>query len=168
MINHAIEESQLKKEETSTGKSQLPIKLVVKGKGFEISAEGTISSLGRELDALAEFRDKVAEKLEIVEEGPEVIPEAMPSAEEVAITPTADIPVIKPSKSTMGSLESLFNTPWGRTPRFVSEVMKALEVNAVYDSRSSVTVYLTRLVRRGKLRRIEKQGKWAYFKPPGE
>lgn len=93
--------------------------------------------------------------------------ESIPSPEEVAVTPTAGIPVIKPSKKTMENLELLFNTPWGRTPRSVAEVMKALEVNAVPDQPSKVALYLARLVSRGKLRRIEKEGKWVYFQVPG-
>jgi len=48
----------------------------------------------------------------------------------------------------------------------VAEVVKALEVNAVPDSVPAVNVYLTRLVQIGILRRIRKEGKWAYFKLP--
>ena len=53
-----------------------------------------------------------------------------------------------------------------RVPRTVAEVVKALEVNAVPDSVPAVNVYLTRLVQIGILRRIRKEGKWAYFKLP--
>jgi len=157
----------LKKEEASTDKSQLPVKLVVRRRGFEISTEGTISSIYKELDALTEFTDKVAEKLEIIEEVPPVEPEAIPSAEEIAKMPTADIPVIKASRSTIENLDSLFSTPWGRTPRSFAEIMKALEVNAVPDRSGAISRDLYRLVQKGKLRRIEKEGKWAYFKLPG-
>jgi len=156
----------LKEEQASAEESKLPIKLVVKRKGFEISAEGTISTIGKELDALADFTDRVAAKLEITEEAPVAEVEPLPSEEEVSKTPTADIPVIKPSRRTMENLESLFNTPWGRTPRSLAEVMKALEVNAVPDRVEIINTYLKRLIQRGKLRRIEKEGKWAYLKLP--
>lgn len=155
-------------EEASAEKSQLRIKLVVRGKSFEISTEGTLSSIYKELDALSEFANQVAERLEIMAEVPEAELEVVPSAEEIAVIPTADLPVIKASPKTMENLESLFDTPWGRTPRSLVEVMKALEVNAVPDNVSTVAVYLRRLVRRGKLRRIEKEGKWSYFKIPSE
>jgi DNA-binding transcriptional ArsR family regulator len=155
----------LKKEQNLSGKSELPVKLVVRRKGFKIFTEGTISAISKELDALAEFTDKVTEKLGLVEEIPSE-PESAPSPEEMARIPTADIPAIKPSRRTMENLEALFSTPWGRVPRTVAEVVKALEVNAVPDSVSSVNVYLTRLVQRGVLRRIQKEGKWAYFKLP--
>lgn len=153
------------KERALSEKSDLPVKLMIRRRGFKIYAEGTISSIYKELDSLAEFTEKVAEKIELVEEAP-LEPESTLTPEEVARVSTVDIPAVKPSKRTIDSLESLFNTPWGRTPRTVAEVMKALEVNAVFDRVSSVNVYLTRLVQRGKLRRIEKEGKWVYFKVP--
>lgn len=146
-------------------KSQLPIKLVVIRRGFKIYAEGTIASVYKELEALTDFTESITEKLEVVEEE---APEAEPvvSREEVANVPTTDIPVIKPSKRTIENLEAIFNTPWGRTPRSIAEVMKALEVNAAFDRIESVNVYLRRLVQKGVLRRIEKEGKWGYFKVP--
>jgi len=145
--------------------SELPIKLVIRRKGFRILTEGTISSIYKELDALTDFTENVTEKLEAAEEEPSE-PEPSVSPEEVAKIPTADIPAIKSSKRTIENLEAIFNTPWGRTPRNTAEVMKALEVNAAFDRVQTVNVYLARLVQRGVLRRIEKDGKWAYFKVP--
>jgi hypothetical protein len=156
----------LGKGEESTEKSELQIKLIVRRKGFDIFTKGTISSIYKELDALSKFTNEVAQKLGMVEEAPITEGEVTTTVEEVAKIPTADIPAIKPSKKTIDNLESLFSTPWGRTPRTLAEIMKALEVNAIPDKMSSVNVYLTLLIQRGKLRRIEKEGKWAYFKLP--
>jgi hypothetical protein len=44
--------------------------------------------------------------------------------------------------------------------------MKALEVNAVPDTSGAISRDLYRLVQKGKLRRIEKEGKWTYLKRP--
>lgn len=76
------------------------------------------------------------------------------------------IPVIKPTKRTIANIELLLATPWGRTPRTASEIMRALEVNAVPDTPEKVRVYLGRLVSSAKLARIDKEGKFAYFKRP--
>jgi len=153
-------------EKEAPSRSELPIKLIVRRKGFEISTEGTISSIYSEIDSLAELTDKIAERLEIPEEMPEIGSEVMPSPEEVAVAPTVEIPVIRPSGKTMENLELLFDTPWGRTPRSVAEVMKALDVNAVPERVETVSIYLRRLTARGRLRRIEKEGKWVYYKVP--
>lgn len=152
-------------ETKKSEESQLAIELLIRRKGFQIITKGTISSIYKELDSLADFTESVSETLgtderEVSEE------ETTISAEEVAKIPTTDIPVIKPSKKTIDNLAAIFNTPWGRTPRSLAEIMKALEVNAVFDRIASVNVYLVRLVQRGVLRRIEKEGKWVYFKVP--
>ena len=149
--------------EEGGSKTSLPIKLVIKGKGYEISIEGELTSIHRELDALLAFQKDIAERFEPVEE---IEAEEIPTEEEIAATPTADIPTIKPVSSNMDNLRSLFATPWGKTPRTVPEVLKALEVNAIYDRPAAISTYLIRLVKRGELRRIEKEGKWAYFQIP--
>jgi hypothetical protein len=156
----------LGEENTLAEKSQLPIKLLIKRKDFEISAEGTVSALTKELDALAEFTDKVSEKVDLAGEVPITENETAPTQEDVSTMSTADIPVIKPTKSSMDNLRALFNTPWGKIPRSVAEVMKALEINAVPDKITTINLYLTRLVQSGTLRRIERAGKWVYFKLP--
>ncbi|MEM0058695.1 MAG: hypothetical protein QXG09_07525 [Candidatus Bathyarchaeia archaeon] len=72
-------------KESPSEKSELPIKLMIRRKGFRIFTEGTISAISKELDALADFTDKVTEKLGIIEEMPPTEPE--PSPEEVAKIP---------------------------------------------------------------------------------
>lgn len=147
--------------------NELKIKLLIKRKGFEISTEGTISSINKELANLAIFTDSVSEKLGVTEESPVVQQEeTSPSEEEIAKTPSADIPVIKASKSTIENISALFDTPWGRTQRSVAEIMKALQVNAVPDTSQALSRDLYRLVQKAKLRRIEKDGKWTYLKLP--
>ena len=150
-------------------KSDLVVKVIIRRSGFEIAAKGTIASLSTEINSIAEFADLVSEKLsreQIPTAEEEAEAETPVSHEEVEKIPTADIPAIKSSKSTMDNLSALFDTPWGRTPRTLAEVMKALEVNAIPDKVQVVNVYMTRLVQRGKLRRLEKEGKYVYFKLP--
>ena len=84
----------------------------------------------------------------------------------MGVAEEGEYPSIKPSRSTTDNLQALFNTPWGQTPRSLSEVSKALEVNGVPDSPSNVTVYLKRLVAKGFLRRILKEGKYYYYRVP--
>jgi hypothetical protein len=97
----------------------------------------------------------------------ETLHPATPASEEsISTISTAEIPVIKPTKKTIANIEQLFETTWGRTPRLASEVMKALEVNSAPDTPEKVRVYLGRLFSSGKLRRLEKEGKYAYFRPP--
>lgn len=150
-------------KENLTERSQLLIKLLIQGRGFEIETEGPLSIIFDNIDSIAELVNIIQEKIHF-EETVEI--EEMPTSEEIAVTPTADIPVIEVTHSTMENIRRLFSTPWGVTPRTLAEVAKALEVNAVPDSPSSISTCLRRLVRRGVLRRIKKEGRWAYFKVP--
>jgi len=96
----------------------------------------------------------------------EISPEEIPTVEEIEEAPTEEIPVIRPSRSTMENIMALFEQDWGKKPRSVAEVMKALEVNAVPDHPAAVSTYLRRLVKRGFLRRIKKDNLWHYYKLP--
>ncbi len=139
----------------------IPITLKIKRKGFEVIIQGDIPTITRQLDALSEFMEALDEKLHVGAEKVEV--ERPPSLQELSSVSTSDIPTIRPSKSTTENLINIFQTPWGRQPRTLAEVIKALETNAVPDTPEKVSVYLARLVKKGFLRRIEKDGKWAYF-----
>lgn len=153
----------------SSSKADLPVKLEVKRKGFEVSIEGKLSTIAPTIDEFASLVDLLTEKFgngETVEEVEE--PSQLPTAEEVSATSASDIPVIKPTKSSIENIALLFNTPWGRSPRTVAEVVKALEVNAVYERAEAVSTYLVRLVKKGVLRRIQREGKWAYVRTAGD
>jgi hypothetical protein len=139
------------------------VKVTLRQGAAEVTAEGTINDLIAQLDSLASLVRDASEKLqeddEIKEGG---VSESQTSEEISAI----DIPAIKPTKSTTDNLRLLFSTPWGKKQRTLGEIMKALEVNAVPDNTSNVNRYLTRLVQAGFLRRLQKEGKWAYFQIP--
>lgn len=137
------------------------VTLKIKRNGFEVVVQGDIPTIIKQLDTLSEFIELLDEKLHIEAEKVEV--EKPPSLQELSSVSTSDVPIIKPSKSTTENIVSLFQTPWGRQPRTLAEVIKALETNAVPDTPEKVSVYLARLVKKGFLRRIEKDGKWAYF-----
>lgn len=128
------------------------VRLTVKQGGLEITAEAPVGRLLAELDGLAELFKNALEKFSVG---------GLPQRER-----EEEYPSIKPSKSTTDNLQALFNTAWGQTPRSLAEVSKALEVNGVPDSPSNVTVYLKRLVAKGFLRRILKNGKYYYYKIP--
>ena len=144
--------------------SKLVVKLSIKGKSFEISTEGKMVELYKELDALAQFVETFSKKLGLKFEATETQKSTV-STEETALN-TAEIPLITPSKNVVENMKSLFNTPWGKTPRKNAEVAKALEVNAVPIDIGQTSNYLTRLVKKGYLRRIERDGQYHYYKVP--
>ncbi len=145
--------------------SSLTINVLIKGVGFELSTEGRISDLYGELDNLTKFADAVSRKLGTRFETSSASDSTGVSKE--ANLDVANIPIITPSKNTVDNIKSLFDTAWGKTPRKNVEVFKALEVNAIPFDKHQMSKYLTRLVHKGHLRRIEKEGQYHYFKVPG-
>jgi hypothetical protein len=145
-------------KKTQQIKSRLPIHIVVRGTNYEFSAEAPASRLSQELDQLQRLNNLIARTLT----GTRLVSVTVP-APEIDFT---EAPSIKAAKSTMDNIQALFSTEWGRNPRTVSDVLKALEVNAVPDTTTAVSVYLSRLVKKGTLRRIRKSGKYQYYRIP--
>jgi hypothetical protein len=140
-------------------KSQLPIHLVIRGTNYEFSAQAPASRLSKELDELARLNNIIAKTLT------KGTPVSVAVPEDV-IWSVQEGPSIKAAKSTIDNIEALFNTNWGRKPKTVADVVKALEANAVPDTTTATSTYLSRLVRKGVLRRIQKSGKYQYYKLP--
>ena len=144
-----------------TPKSDLQVELTVKTGGLQVVAKGTITQLANEIEAISAFTDLASSKLS----------NAVTSVEsETTLAPGeivgVDIPAIKASKSTTENVRALFVSPWGKLPRSLNDVQKALEVNGVPDSPENISPVLLNLVRGGELRRIKKGGKWTYFRIP--
>lgn len=135
--------------------------LKIIGDNFELSTTGELSEIQEKLDEIVEFIEELNLKL-----GAEIITEEIPTEEEVQKAPAEEVPVIKPSRSTMDNIMMLFEQNWGSKPRSAAEVMKALEINAVPENPATVSTYLRRLVKRGILRRIQREGLWHYYKIP--
>jgi len=57
----------------------------------------------------------------------------------------------------------LMETDWGKQPRTMNEIKKALETNGLYFSKEALAATLVTIARRGALRRIKEEGKWKYF-----
>jgi hypothetical protein len=147
---------QKRKRKEKELKSRLPVRVVLKGQDYEVSTQGTITTISKELNALRQLAHWIS-----AGKGAELV---LPTVEKV----TQEFPSIRTTRSTGGNIESLFETNWGRTPRNVAEVVRALESNAVPDSVTNVSVYANRLVKKGVLRRVKRAGKWSYYRLPSE
>jgi predicted transcriptional regulator len=139
-------------------KSRLPIRVVIRGANYEFSAEAPAFKLSEELEELRKLNQVIARTLS----GATTAPVRAPGPELVF----DEAPSIKAASSTTENITALFETPWGRNPRTVADVIKALETNAVPDNPDSVATYLARLVKKQILRRVRKAGKYQYYKVP--
>jgi len=142
-------------------RSDLQVEVTLRSGGLEIRTKGSISDLSREMSSISSFAELAASKLAPIGQTTEG-----DSRPVVLEEPHGEAPVIRVTKGTSDNVSSLFNTRWGKTPRTLDEIAKALEINAAPDTAANIGVALLRLVRRGELRRIKKAGKWTYFRIP--
>ena len=61
------------------------------------------------------------------------------------------------------AIRALMRTDWGKRPRSMSEIKKALEANALHFSKGTLSGTLTTMTKRGELRRVKKEGRWKYL-----
>jgi hypothetical protein len=138
--------------------------LKITSANFEISTSGNLKQIYSQIDEIGNLVEALTSRLEI---SPNV-QEDLPTEEEIETVPADDVPIIKVSRSTMDNVTALFASEWGRKPRTLAEIMKALEVNTVPDKASTINTYLRRLVQRGNVRRFKKEGLYNYLGLPPE
>jgi len=73
-----------------------------------------------------------------------------------------EIPVLQPGLGCSTAIKTLLQTDWGKQPRSMVEIKYALETNAMYFSKGTLSGTLTSLTKRGILKRFKKDGVWVY------
>jgi hypothetical protein len=138
------------------GKFKLSLKL---GNGgymhyFEESEE----ALNERLDSLLNLRNTIVAKLGI--EGNKI----------QAITgESSNFPTIGHPSSQYDAIIKVVHTDWARKePRGLNEIHAALAMNAIHIDKTALGSRLTVLTRQGKIRRIKRNGTYAYTAPLGE
>jgi len=73
------------------------------------------------------------------------------------------VPTIPQVQGCSDAVRSLIRTDWGKQPRSMSEIQRALEANALHFSKGTLSGTLTTMTKRGDLRRMRKGGRWKYL-----
>jgi hypothetical protein len=60
------------------------------------------------------------------------------------------------------AIRTLLQSEWGRQPRSMKEIQNALEANALYFSKGTLSGTLTTMTKTGSLRRFKRGGRWVY------
>ncbi len=87
------------------------------------------------------------------------VPPAEPSK---ASSEPGEIPSIGTSNTIRQAITSLLSSEWGKKPRTAKELIKALEVNALYYPETSVMGTLTFMTQEALVRRMKSNGSYAY------
>lgn len=73
-----------------------------------------------------------------------------------------EFPKIPAGSGCSEAIRALLQTEWGRQPRSMNEITEALETNALYFSKGTLSGTLTMMTKGGHLRRFKKAGRWTY------
>jgi len=84
--------------------------------------------------------------------------------EEAGVSPTEGgaHPTISGGLGCSDAIRALLKTDWGKEPRSMAEIEKALQTNALYFSKGTLSGTLTMMTKSGQLRRFKKAGNWIY------
>lgn len=61
------------------------------------------------------------------------------------------------------AVRALLEKDWGRKPRSMSEISKALEANQLYFSKGALSATLVTLTKKGDIHRVKEDKNWKYF-----
>jgi len=75
------------------------------------------------------------------------------AGQQKAQPPSAMFPRIPRTAQCGEAVTALLSTEWGRTPRAISELREAMEANAVFFPKTTLSGVLVWLVKKGKIRR---------------
>jgi hypothetical protein len=76
---------------------------------------------------------------------------------------TREFPILQSGLGCSGAIKALLQTEWGKKHRSMAEIKEALESNAIFFSKGSLSGTLTLLTKKGHVSRVRKDGKWFYL-----
>lgn len=136
--------------------SERPFVLRVRIGRYEIDIRGTREEVLKTLDELPDIVDKVSKAFRGA-----FVPT---SADGSRVTPPTEsaYPRIS-SRSSCDAILELMSSDWGKRPKTLSDIARALEANALFFPTATIGKSLLRLVRRGKLRRWKTENGYSYI-----
>ena len=73
------------------------------------------------------------------------------------------VPRIPSVQGCTDAIRALLETDWGKHPRSMNEIKRALEVSALYFSKGTLSGTLNLMTKRGMLQRVKRDGRWRYL-----
>ena len=75
-----------------------------------------------------------------------------------------DIPQLSDVQGLADAIRKLFATSWGKTPRSITEIKEVISLNALHFDTNDIGSALTKMIKKGEIRRIGKKRKNKYVK----
>ena len=125
-----------------------PFHLKVRIGDMEVELGGDKDEVLSTLDELSAIVGKVSDAFEVEATG---IPESPERVE--AEASILDIPKISRTSKCGDAVVALLTTDWGNSPRTISELREAMEANAIFFPKTTLSGVLVWLVKKGRVRR---------------
>jgi len=138
------------------------MRLKIKVGSSEIEFEGDLNEITSALEIIPKIIEMASETSQHAQPPPSPQPAAAFERQEPE---ESGLPAIQVSKddSIADIIMKIMGSPWGRKPRRLEEIKKALETLGFPLTRSTVAVTLLRLTQSGKLRRFkDDKGEFCY------
>jgi len=128
---------------------RLPFHLKVKIGDMEVELGGNKDEVLSTLDELSSIVGKVTHAFEVERL---VLPGA-PEQRKVEAVSLLDIPKISRTSKCGDAVVALLTTEWGNSPRTISELREAMEANAIFFPKTTLSGVLVWLVKKDRIRR---------------
>jgi hypothetical protein len=116
---------------------------------MEVELGGDREEVLSTLDQLSGIVSKVSKSFEIDTSSFVDSPEKM----EVEASSFLDYPKINRTSKCGDAVVALLTTDWGKNPRTISELREAMEANAIFFPKTTLSGVLVWLVKKGRIRR---------------
>ena len=126
-----------------------PFHLKVRIGDMEVELGGDKEEVLSTLDDLSSIVGKVSHAFEVESL---VLPES-PVRTEVEAASLLDYPKISRTSKCGDAVVALLSTDWGNSPRTISELREAMEANAIFFPKTTLSGVLVWLVKKGRIRR---------------
>lgn len=125
--------------------SQAPFHIHVRIGEMEVELDGARGEVISALDELDGIVEKVSKAFKVASQNMRTPVKSRSS--------TTKFPTIPRTTKCGEAVVSLLSTDWGRTPRTISELMEAMEANAVFFPKTTLSGVLVWLVKKGRIKR---------------
>ena len=126
-----------------------PFRLKVRIGDMEVELGGDKEEVLSTLDELSNIVGKVTNAFHVERL---VLPETLERTE-VEAASLLDIPKISRTSKCGDAVVALLTTDWGNSPRTISELREAMEANAIFFPKTTLSGVLVWLVKKGRIRR---------------
>jgi len=116
---------------------------------MEVELGGDKEEVLSTLDDLSSIVGKVTHAFDVES----LVLPGSPERTEVAVASLLDYPKISRTSKCGDAVVALLTTDWGNSPRTISELREAMEANAIFFPKTTLSGVLVWLVKKGRIRR---------------